>query len=1326
MKLKKLFALALAVCMMVSVMPTSFAGNGFLSLDGAQPTTTTSGPSLTLDNPGTVSGGSVVTPSVSQSSQSVYTPYVYSNPYGVSSVADEGEGETTPAAPKANDTEVLSEGGSASAQAPINLSWTGSGTGQADDVAEAVTNDKVGTAKSIVTVDDKEYLRLESYVTGSTTTTTVTSTKPMDVVLVLDQSGSMTDEFETGVSRQIAMKNAVNAFIGAVHDKYSNTADHRISIVTFGTTATQVADWTFVNDSGNEDLQGKVTALEVANYATYTNVALGMQLAEGLMNPNSGYSYTGLNTDREKVVILFTDGVPTSNSTQFDIAVANTALGYATSLKGSLGCTIYTVGIFSGANPNELYGSKNSSITYNPTSDGSIGSSWAYQDWGFFVGLDFQTADLPAGNRFLNYLSSNYNSVSELGLSRSTEGLGLVRLKVTYTISKTETAVKSTYYKAAANASELNSIFTDISNTSSEGGASISLNETTKVTDVISDYFKLPAGTKAENILVYTADYIGSNAANITASDWDSDKPLTLKEDDIIVDPANKTVSVKGFDFAENYVGIDNVNNEPKAHGKKLVILIPIEKEAAFLGGNDVVTNAPGSGVLGKESDGTYTMVETFVSPTKDIAIPAVSVEAVSKNIYLSHTMSPADMLRNATIKIGGVTLDLSKADFGLSEAQRAYLKSITLDANNNENGTFTISCKVTTTDDNQTVIVEGSQSVTVFKPHITFNDSTIYLGVEADYGDNHNDPCVVWLDDDDNLAQNMTGDEPSVTVTYDQPTGYFTECEDISVKTVELGGTEVALRDVTFENDDDENANHHFTVHVLYPSVNYQNSTVHLGFAPTADYHKANNLVSDGKFITWADKNTEHGIASETGNDDSSFNYSFTPVDTALTECTPVTATITVKTLPDVTADEDIFTVHVVRPTITFADQVIYLSKQPDYINLDDAEEVASAFAWNTTCTEGTAVGSTTDVPAVTGTVATADFKINYDKPENDPLDPFLDCTPVNATVQFGSGDDAPDYTAYVVMKNGDTVCGANDSEFTVHVLKPDFAVSGTDLYADYGTNLGLDYQKDGQDYQAIAWSNEWKCATESCEDVKDEEDFIGDDADKATVSQVVYDVAHTPENAGVLTQNSDTKKWSYTVKTDDDDFTVELKEFKIGNITYDSENWAGVTYDGDATNDQATFTIYVNKFQLTIKTDWTKSSGEQQSAIFTVTPDNTDLMPIKVVVPKGVNSVVVAGLFSGQEYTIAEDNGWTWRYGTAADVVYGKGEDRIACVGGLSLKALNGTDEVTMSFDDGKTYNAKWLADEACVINKATTQATTINPTLSVKKKDEEVTGA
>ena len=135
---------------------------------------------------------------------------------------------------------------------------------------------------------------MESYTTG--TVTSSTKTVPVDIVLVLDQSGSMSDAFGS-TTRQAAMKTGVNNFIAAVAEKYSAESDHRMAIVTFGDGASTLQGWTFVDATGKNTLQGRINGLPASINNQATNVAAGMSQAETLMG--SGYNYTGTNTPRQ-------------------------------------------------------------------------------------------------------------------------------------------------------------------------------------------------------------------------------------------------------------------------------------------------------------------------------------------------------------------------------------------------------------------------------------------------------------------------------------------------------------------------------------------------------------------------------------------------------------------------------------------------------------------------------------------------------------------------------------------------------------------------------------------------------------------------------------------------------------------------------------------------------------------------------------------------------------------------------------------------------------------------------------------------------------------
>ena len=392
--------------------------------------------------------------------------------------------------------------------------------------------------------DDGNYtIRMTAQATGTTTTTT--KVEPMDIVLVLDQSGSMADDFGNG-TRQSAMKAAVNSFIGEVADKYSPNADHRMAIVTFGTNARILAGWTSVDEDGEAALTGEISGLTDSPSGA-TNVGAGMQMAKNLMDSDA---YTGGNTDRQKTVIVFTDGVPTTSS-DFDTTVANIAISAAKDMKGN-GVTIYTVGIFTSAKPEQLYGDSG----FDNISDGTVGSNWS--DFSFWMIGDIQNYDVPAGNRFLNYLSSNFESAAKIGLKpykATFLGIGYRGWEITQNFKRTS----SDYYMTAANASALNAIFktfSDMVPTPSNDA----LNANTVITDKLSDYFMFATGT-VDDVKVYAIDADGNKKESTDAANAK-------------FSTNGKTVTVTNYDFSAHHTA----SNDPE----KLVIEIKVKPDTSY------------------------------------------------------------------------------------------------------------------------------------------------------------------------------------------------------------------------------------------------------------------------------------------------------------------------------------------------------------------------------------------------------------------------------------------------------------------------------------------------------------------------------------------------------------------------------------------------------------------------------------------------------------------------------------------------------------------------------------------------------------------------
>lgn len=605
----------------------------------------------------------------------------------------------------------------------------------ASEFKDGLNLSKTATANA----DGSYTIRMETFTTGKVTTTT--STTPVDVVLVLDQSGSMAYDFNGNSTsnntsrRQHAMKQAVNQFISAVADKYgAEKSDHRISIVTFGTNASVLQGWTPVSQVGKTTLQGEITGLPDTPSGA-TNVGAGMQQAETLMG--SGYNYTGSNTTRQKVVVVFTDGVPTTQS-DFSTNVANTAIRSAKALKDS-GATVYSVGIFNGANPDEMYGASG----FDTNSNGTVNSKWVKDTWGLFPGTDFPEADRPAGNRFLNLLSSNFEDAAEVGLKRETKGLGILHYKITYTIARNFNRTSSSYYLTANDSASLSRIFTTISE--NIGQASIDLSSSTVVKDIVTPYFTMPANTAG--VKLYTADYNGMSFG--TEQPAGSDVQATI-------DANTNTVSVTGFDFNKYYVA-------DKQHegtcGKKLIIEFTVQRKPGFVGGNNVPTNGDTSGVY------TDKGVSAGLFDVPKVNVPIIAPKLTGQDChvyYLGTQPAPGQMC---------TPYNTAGSDFSFVNVSYTTSGSVDMTQDDSYTVTATVSPKEAAASDSagapaQSETATATSHVYVYKPELTFQDSEGYYGDTA-LGFDSNLSATAWKHDGTTANPEVMGVAPALTLSY-------------------------------------------------------------------------------------------------------------------------------------------------------------------------------------------------------------------------------------------------------------------------------------------------------------------------------------------------------------------------------------------------------------------------------------------------------------------------------------------------------------------------------------------------------------------------------
>lgn len=706
-------------------------------------------------------------------------------------------------------------------------------------------------SKSAASNGDGTYtIELETYTTGEVTSQEISV--PVDIVLVLDQSGSMAYDFNGNSSsytnsRQKAMKDAVMNFIDSVHEQYSENADHRISIVTFGTNASDLKGWTYVDDSGASTLTSSVSGLPQSPSGA-TNVAAGMGRAQHLVTDE--YNYTGDNTTRQKVVVVFTDGVPTTES-DFSTGVANGAINAAKNIKDA-NATVYTVGIFTGADPNQTYGSTG----FHQNSNGNVGSHWA--DFSIWNIGDIKRYDIPAGNRFLNYLSSNYNNATAIGLKNYNAkilGIGYTGWEITQNFSRTNTG----YYLTADDSSSLDSVFQSIASQIST--PTISLGTDTVIKDIISPQFQLPENA---TVKFYTQDYNGNNS-------WGTKTQITDGSVHLVETSDDKNVSATGFDFDANCVTEDA--KEDGTHGKKLIIEITVEPDPNFLGGN-VNTNGDDSGVV----SGGETIANFTVDPV-DVPLKKLEAQLTDKNIYLStedklaeifnkadqkFTVSNADGINSHEAKFEDIFNGENNAavdvTFEIYDGE-TKIESFTIphgEISGNWSSeeppvltadSYTIKCVVTDikNTENATTGTETA-NINIFKPIITYKDKNVYYKGQQIPKSSIAPTKIEWKHGE-TLDTEVIMDTGKPTLTYeysgitdgtvDQTTDYtvsvtkvMSDAQEDYDLLVKAPDEVTFLRDCDKEELDDEeaSASEAFKIHVYMPSYEFADMEKYYG----------------------------------------------------------------------------------------------------------------------------------------------------------------------------------------------------------------------------------------------------------------------------------------------------------------------------------------------------------------------------------------------------------------------------------------------------------------------------------------------------------------
>ena len=590
---------------------------------------------------------------------------------------------------------------------------------------------------------------LETYVTGSTITSV--SSVPNDIVIIVDQSGSMAETMSGNKTRLQALKEAVTTFCDMVKDDaVDHDVDHRIAIVGFASGYSgynnyeNTGSWLFPNyeytnprwdwtntellstptvvaygaaTSGNcaitpQNYQAALVPVEVNGNVNnrlttaITNMAAsggtcmqyGLEMAHGVLSNRTETTYTapdGTTHPRGQIVIFFTDGYPglffpdannvnTSGAGRFaqgygsngyrdfgssstpryvnyndlwsSANIADAAVTQANNLKND-GATIYSIGIFDGANPTDAYKTNR----YNTTVSSNSYYYWQPNQNGI-------NGD-PAANGLMHMISSNYDNKPGCTVGMATSWQGETTnnantadrfVEHTYTVDGEEKTWTPKYF-SANNASELNTIFTNLA--SQSGAQPIEMSEATVVQDQVSNNFTLPEGASAESIRIYaplctaatmegetvtsctfadtltqrvggTIQYLTLNGDGTVQANPNKENRLpssliAFKDDNGNVLPAGQTsknITISGFNFKEMFCGLEGQQGHLQPRGRKLVIVIPLEVEEGIWG-DGIETNGPMTFVLPDGSQVAYAFECPITNVLGDVWTEVVTSE---------------------------------------------------------------------------------------------------------------------------------------------------------------------------------------------------------------------------------------------------------------------------------------------------------------------------------------------------------------------------------------------------------------------------------------------------------------------------------------------------------------------------------------------------------------------------------------------------------------------------------------------------------------------------------------------------------------------------
>lgn len=745
------------------------------------------------------------------------------------------------------------------------------------ETPERVDNPGVETTKEVTDNGNGTYtVSIESYVTGRTITTETAA--PVDIILVLDMSREMA---EAGYLK--AMKNAANQFIKMAR---SEKGERRIALVTYQNNSGTVIsgdrnadEGALVNvttGDGEAELQAAVNALTGPDGNAYCQYGLA----------RATQIFQSYDKEAPRYVLLlsagvFGNGTLTSEKT---VKSAQITLNVSTVLKTAAGTTpqVDWTQAFYESGP-----------VSKDTTVGNLGSAHAV-DWDKGCGADVYCVGLnmpiqkkdgkPFG--FLEYskgdVLENADNMAGYGntaarineamyriCSDRSDSTHVTRGKLYQTWEKEAfptTTNAATYYKCTISKKgkvtwgtenypyssywgtyydiQWDGTYPDWATRNMPGGhfltgdtetieecfatifeniqssnpaPSVTLDKDSVLIDVVMPYFEVPAGPEG------TSD-IKAKVVNVATGQEDADLSAELN---VIYKPdlenGTSSVSVKGFDYSKYFV------NKAEHTGKKLVLTFTIQPIQGFMGGNGVPTNnVTKSGVFAKGE-----LVENLPDPgTKDVPLAKIDLTVPDKSIYLSQTLTEAELLEGAVVTLKGGNKPLPLTEEAQKDDWRFDFVTLTVAADAPYTGEWTdctpvpVTATLTAKDNENTKsIATAKPTVHVFRPtvHVTANDVWADYGVKIDLEKWCVDEQFTtdWACKDKQTAVLPAKPAPAISglaYTFDLSTdGKYTTAEDdakgkITGLSYTVGGN--AYTDLAWAVEYPESGEH-FTIHI-------------------------------------------------------------------------------------------------------------------------------------------------------------------------------------------------------------------------------------------------------------------------------------------------------------------------------------------------------------------------------------------------------------------------------------------------------------------------------------------------------------------------------